>query len=465
VERRSIGHSLTVAIALTALSFSFVAPAAARRAEPTITLSRTVGPPTTHVNVEGTGFEPGEQVGIFFSGRSVATTQANVVGAVLASFHAPKVARPGKHTVKAKGEASGLIAKATFLVRTDWAQFRRDPAHSGTNPYENVLSPKNVAGLTVRWSKYGFGGRDSSPAVVGGVVYINAGEYVDALKASTGEQLWRSTPLGWGTTGTPAVADGTVFASTGIGVDGIDAATGKRIWHFQALGPEPATVSGGLVYFGSYQGGVYAVVAKTGEKRWFASTGPVASSPAVVDGLLYIGSQDHNLYALDASTGARRWTFATGDRVDSSPSVSDGAVYAGSEDGNVYSLDSSTGEKLWSFATKDGLVDSSPAVSGGVVYTGAAGAIYALRASDGKELWESSATINIISTPAVANGVVYIGSILNHESILAALRASTGALLWSYVMSDRDSVDSSPAVVDGLVYVGSPDGYAYAFGL
>jgi outer membrane protein assembly factor BamB len=51
---------------------------------------------------------------------------------------------------------------------------------------------------------------------------------------------------------------------------------------------------------------------------------------------------------------------------------------------------------------------------------------------------------------------------------LYALKASTGALLWSYPVSGSTNVcclSSSPAVVNGAVYVGSVDGNVYAFGL
>ena len=57
----------------------------------------------------------------------------------------------------------------------------------------------------------------------------------------------------------------------------------------------------------------------------------------------------------------------------------------------------------------------------------------------------------------MANGVVYVGS---HDAYVYALKASTGAKLWSY--RTGDFVDSSPAVANGVVYVGSSDGDVYA---
>ena len=54
--------------------------------------------------------------------------------------------------------------------------------------------------------------------------------------------------------------------------------------------------------------------------------------------------------------------------------------------------------------------------------------------------------------------MVYVGSSDNN---VYALKAKTGALLWSYPAGG----DSSPAVANGVVYVGSDDGNVYAFGL
>ncbi len=94
-------------------------------------------------------------------------------------------------------------------VGTNWPQFGFIPSHSRYNPFENVLGPLNVAGLGLAWSYTTGDQEDSSPAVVGGVVYIGSGngnEY--ALDASTGHKLW-FYPVG-GTDSSPAVAGGVV---------------------------------------------------------------------------------------------------------------------------------------------------------------------------------------------------------------------------------------------------------------
>ena len=61
----------------------------------------------------------------------------------------------------------------------------------------------------------------------------------------------------------------------------------------------------GVVYFGGWDGLVYAVDALTGAERWrYKTDGQMGSSPAVVDGIVYIGSDDGSVYAIGGSSDA-----------------------------------------------------------------------------------------------------------------------------------------------------------------
>jgi outer membrane protein assembly factor BamB len=71
----------------------------------------------------------------------------------------------------------------------------------------------------------------------------------------------------------------------------------------------------------------------------FMASDWVLSSPAVTPSTVYFGSYDGHLYAVDRATGARQWDYLTGGIVSSSPAVADGMVFVGSEDGNLYAFD------------------------------------------------------------------------------------------------------------------------------
>ena len=156
----------------------------------------------------------------------------------------------------------GLIQ---YIAPLDWPQFRFAPCHTGSNPYEHILSVATVGNLALEWKRF-TGGNNSSPAVVNGVVYV--GSYDSsfyALNARTGTVLWKYQ-------------------------------TGSQV----GIDSSPAVVSG-VVYFGADDpdNSVYALNASTGALLWKYTTGSdVESSPAVVNGVLYVGSLDRNLYAL-----------------------------------------------------------------------------------------------------------------------------------------------------------------------
>ena len=79
---------------------------------------------------------------------------------------------------------------------------------------------------------------------------------------------------------------------------------------------------------------------------WSYNTfGGVFYSPVVSNGVVYFGSFDNGVYALNASNGTILWSFYTNGLVYSSPAVANGVVYVGSDDKNVYALDVS-GAKL-----------------------------------------------------------------------------------------------------------------------
>jgi len=101
----------------------------------------------------------------------------------------------------------------------------------------------------------------SSPAIVGGVVYIGSTDgRVYAFDAATGQPRWV-------------------------------AGTGARIF-------SSPTVANGVVYIGSQDHRLYALNAATGAILWTYTTGDaIDSSPTVANGMVYVGSWDGKLYA------------------------------------------------------------------------------------------------------------------------------------------------------------------------
>ena len=363
------------------------------------------------------------------------------------------------------------------------AMFRGGPARTGV--YEDAGSGRTLAGL--QWRTMTGGDVISSPVVAGDVVYVGSGDgFLYALDRATGDLRWR-WDAGSPVASSPAVGEGLVFFGARDGrYHALDAATGRPKWHVATGADVPfpwghesgdiylssPAYTNGVVVFGSGDGHVYAVDARTGKVRWRADAGGrVRSSPAIADGSVYAGSADGRVYAYDLSSGRTRWRFETEgvrlesrkfgfDRrtVQSSPAVAGGLVFVGARDGFLYAIDAATGAERWRFDHKVSWVNTSPAVAEGVVYAGSSDGqfVQAVDAATGKELWRTKTSLTW-SSPAVTRDVVYAG---DGAGRLDALDRRTGALLWTFRTGSQ--VYSSPTPSGDLVFFGSTDGGVYA---
>jgi len=409
--------------------------------------------------------------------------------------------------------------------------FRGNPLHTGV--YQAAGVPKFSR---VKWKFHTNGRVFSSPAVANGVAYIGSDDQnLYAVDLETGTLKWKF-PTGSRITSSQAVDGGSAFfASYDGNFYAVDTTTGKKKWHFKTGGerryagkhlhgsvptgetmPDPfdfflssPTVSGGVVYFGSGDGNVYALDAASGMLKWKFQTGDVVhASPAIADGTVFIGSWDSYFYALDAASGKEKWRFKTGEDPDmhnqvgiqSSAAVVDGVVYFGCRDSNFYALDAVTGQKKWVFNNKGSWVIGSPAVQNGKVYfaTSDTSTLYGMDAKSGTPVF--SLSFNhwpLFSSPAIAGNMLYVGT---HQGKLMAVDLSTQKTAWTFQTDDSvqngptytkpdgtpnyeaaftddfydtliigvnklmtvGAVLSSPVVVNTVIYVGSTDGNLYA---
>src|SRR6185436_2679021 len=234
-----------------------------------------------------------------------------------------------------RSAVSTIVLAIVSVPALAQSTFNGDVARTGVYRTDG---PKTLGG--VKWTFKTNGPVVASPAVADGVVYITSlGKGLYAIDQETGKEKW-SFQSRMPIASSPTIADGTVyFVSTAGSLAALDAADGKPKWvlptelekkfeakNLHGLPPAAQTipdawdlflsspaVANGKVYFGSGDGNVYAVDAKSGLLQWkFATKDVVHASPAVVAGTVYIGSWDSNLYALDAETGALKWTFEAG---------------------------------------------------------------------------------------------------------------------------------------------------------
>lgn len=427
-----------------------------------IQLSKSVGPPTTKTLVSGENFPGNAEVNLYFDHVRVGQVTTDSTGSFFdAPIDVPKNALPGKHYVIGKAQ---LEAKARFLVRTNWPLYGFGSNGGRYNRFENILSPKNVDKLTLRF-RYSAPLGVGPPVVAEGMVYFASNDgNVYALNAHTGASVWKA-----GGSGAAAIADGIIYFMGGpydYFLYARNAKTGALVWAYNIQVSAFAPVVSDRVLFVTAPAGagydLFALDASTGNLYWrdFIWATPALGAAAVSRGTVYVGASgsfSSDLLAVSNVDGSVLWQCPIA--VSSLPAVGNGVVYAGSADDNVYALDATTGSLRWKYPTAKS-VYSSPAAADGVIYAGSQdGDIYALNASTGALVWKRSIG-SFASSPAVANSVVYVVSSTGNIYHLNALNAKTGVLLWKYALKLEPT---DPVVANGMVYFGSGD--LYAFGL
>jgi outer membrane protein assembly factor BamB len=136
---------------------------------------------------------------------------------------------------------------------------------------------------------------------------------------------------GIGSGASPTVgSDGTIFIGANNSNMYAVAPDGRMKWLFEAerelagiWTTAVLSADGSTLYFGANKGGVYAVDAETGTRRWqFPMYGSIyASSVLDARGTLYTGTTIEHVIALDSATGEQIWDYDAHNQVWSAPSI------------------------------------------------------------------------------------------------------------------------------------------------
>jgi len=250
----------------------------------------------------------------------------------------------------------GAAPTADYLHGADWPSYNRDLAGTRHSPL-TAINRTNVDELRQAWS-YALGtaadetraSSELTPLVVAGLLYATAADRVVALRAHTGEEVWRfaveqgmASRRGLAYWPGDEATTARIFFTAGRGLVALEAATGLQAPGFGAGGEVQMAVTYGgaptrfedslIVGSSSAPGGVRAFDARTGAERWaFGAEGallhPAYSVTVDVDRAL--------LYAVFAGPGGD--AFYGGDREGES-----------ALENSVVALDARTGEPRWQF--------------------------------------------------------------------------------------------------------------------
>jgi outer membrane protein assembly factor BamB len=476
---RFVHRDARAVVALVFFASLAMSPA---RAAPAVTLVPRIGPPTTTINVNGSGFTANAAIDIYFDTGDVCLSLANGTGAFTCTIKAPASAQPQAHWISAVQRNTGNGAQAAFTVRTDWAQFHGlNAKHNGYNPYENTINSTNVRNLDILWSApVGADGTQSTPVVVGGRVYVAGTSFATndyklyAFSNKTGVPLagW-PRPLGYVSADSPAVGNNIVYIAT-TAPDGklyaFNATTGVPVAGFpQPIGNlsnvifSSPTLYAGNVYIAADDGKIYAFNAANGATvpGFPVAIGSSTYADATVSaagGRIFEGGYDNNLHAYDAVSGTPIGSFAAAaGSIIENVAISSGQLFFGSGDFKIYGVKSRNGAGLSGYpVVTGGKVGSTPAVGDGqVLVLSQDSKLYAISAAGSVKSATLPDSVSV-GSPVLANGVIYV----NTFNTLYALDESTLSIRWHGAFDTFNF--ASPTVADGIVYIGSSDGNLYA---
>lgn len=509
--------SVGVLAALLTASIAVTTPAAA--SGPKLKLTVALGPPATATKAKGSGYPSDDSITIMFDGSAVASTTSSATGSFAAPFRVPASATPGPHTVSAI-DVTGLGASTTFTVQTDWLSTHFDSRNSGFNPYENVLSPSNVANLTQvsapQWGAF----LHSEPIYAGGELVVGSSDgTLRELDPLSGNQRWSFT-TGGAIDGSPVAVlpkEGqppyAVVVGSGDGnVYGVDPVRGIELWSLSMGGPisgSPVLLEGGTLQLGqnvvvvSDSGAITLLNGCSGAPLWsgtltLGSAPPEAETPAVLRNVTLSDGTSHTIVvvsdgagtlALDAGTGKQLWTVDVPCLNPPCSAVAWGAgtlarIVVGTGDPTAVELNAGTGTQIWSTrfpAAVSGMGLFETPVAGAVpakfsvqaiIAGDTAGGLYSLNPKTGVINWGDAAPCECpVSSPAIANGVIYLtmGPVAStgQDGALIGYDGS-GRQLFSADTADLNPQPYPPApptIADGRVYVGDFSGGVRVFAL
>ena len=224
------------------------------------------------------------------------------------------------------------------------------------------------------------------PVVSDGVVYLAASDELHALKAATGETIWRG-PLAH-TLAAPLVFDtGWLIGVGGTGdVEAFRAADGERLWtHSLGAMPRSPAIAGddNALYFTLADGRVVSLTLSDGSPRWTQHLPGILSEPASAAERVFVGSTNNVFYALDAETGELEWKWSSGGDVNGAAAYGD-LVYITSLDNVIRAVNRGNGNQRWRKATGSRPLLPPQAFHGVVIVSGIARTLTAFSARTGE---------------------------------------------------------------------------------
>ena len=171
----------------------------------------------------------------------------------------------------------------------------------------------------------------------------------------------------------------------------LDRATGKELWHYD-LGDDRA------FRVTPFDPSIDPSFDFNGEFDYFDYR---ASRPIIADNVIYVGAGDGGMHAIDARTGTRKWRFQAKRTIRGDVLIDGDRVVFGSWGGNLYALDRATGTEVWKRETYAIINDTPALIDGKLIVGNRSGLLVAFEPATGKTIWRMNFWGSSVESDAV----------------------------------------------------------------
>jgi len=285
-----------------------------------------------------------------------------------------------------------------------------------------------------------------------------------------------ANPNGWAR---PEVTGKVMYVTLERGkLTSVDTGTFQKIWTFPASdefacggGETKKIKNDGIygspaiddanVYFGTYDGAVYAVKQSDGTCVWRIETGDnLLAAPILGEAGLYVAATDGYLYLLDPKNGDQKSKFNAGD-VWATPLLKDDGLYVATMTGKLWKLDPTTLDSKWStpFSVSTALLTPPTAVGDDMIVVGGIGKkLYGIDPETGEQKWSTDGANWFWGEPFVDGTTVYATDL---DGEVTAINGTNGDKVWDAPFSALHSIRSGPVIAGEALVTVDNDGVVY----
>ncbi len=358
------------------------------------------------------------------------------------------------------------VLGADYSYPENWPTFGNGPRHTGYQPVA-LGTASYQAGWTKTFTISSSNGAGlNQVAISNGRIFVTPYSYpevdfLSALDASTGTELWRKSFTAASSINPPTVNAGKVYTqrcnnSGDSQLWALNAASGATVWSapFGAQWDDyaaPTVVGDGVWVDGGTYGGLYGFNTSNGSQRFFNSTlGQYDGwTPAYDNGTVYTWVSGV-FRAHDPATGNILWSSTLSSSVAGTPVVDGGKAFVLTSS-NLYAINLLTHTTAW---TLSGTFKGTPAAANGVVY--------ALSGSDVKAY--HSQTGAVVGTYSTGNSSISGQPIVTADSLIVTSSTNTYIFnLWNAALKQILSNGGTPSLANGVLYLAGSDGVLRTF--